>query len=222
MALSYDFQPGATLRPVGHTQQYIEGLAGIDKRILCAPTAFYKLAEKAGYDIELPEYVDMIRAEIGRSAGDQGWNRAKLAKTLREEWGVSSVSCWTKSLGKPVSSESIQGMQKAGYVSDSPDEVAFLTEVMGTVPEGTKGVIDLVRKGVPLVTTVEPGFATNKAKHAVVLEDYDEQTNNISVFDPDERNSEWSYPIEWIESHLSLDGGTTVMLPPRGKVQKIY
>lgn len=208
-------------RSSAYSQQHIEGLAGIEKRILCAPTAFYRLAGRMGYEIPLPEYVGMIRHELGNSAGEHGWNRARLSKSLREGWGVSSVSCWTKSLGTSVSSENIQKMQAAGYLSDSPVEVAFLREVMGEVSNGPKGVIDLVKMGIPLVTTVEPGFATNKAKHAVVLEEFDETTGRINVFDPDERNSETSYSLEWIEGHLSPDGGTTVMFPSEDADQNL-
>jgi hypothetical protein len=209
-----EIQKGPSSYRDGYSQQYIEGLAGIDRRILCAPTAFYKLAEKTGYDIPLPDYVDMIREELDSSSGDEGWNRARLSKTLREEWGVSSVSCWTKSLGKPVSDEGLMKMQAAGYLSDSPLEVDLLKQVMGSVSEGPKGVIDLLRLGIPVVTTVEPGFATNKAKHAIVLEDYNDAAGTVTVFDPDERNAESSYPVDWVEHHLSPDGGTTIMLPP--------
>lgn len=156
----------------------------------------------------------MIREELSSSASDEGWNRARLSKTLREEWGVSSVSCWTKSLGKSISDEALKKMQAAGYLSDSPLEVDLLKQVMGSVSEGPKGVIDLLRLGIPVVTTVEPGFATNKAKHAIVLENYNDAAGTITVFDPDERNSESNYSIDWVEHHLSPDGGTTIMLPP--------
>jgi hypothetical protein len=219
---SHDIQPSLPQgRPEGYSQQHIEGLAGIERRILCAPTAFYKLAEEMGYHIPLPDYVSMIRQELDGSTGDDGWNRAKLCQTLREEWGVSSVSCWTKTLGHPVSDENIEKMQTAGYLSDSPMEVDFLKDVMATVSEGPRGVIDLIKKGIPLVTTVEPGFAENKAKHAVVVEGFDTVTNSIKVFDPDERNQASSYPIEWMEYYLSPDGGTTIMFPPPPKDQYI-
>jgi hypothetical protein len=221
-AMSYDIPHNLPVPHNTYSQQHIEGLAGIDRRILCAPTAFYRLADRMGYDIELPDYVTMIRQELDKSSSDDGWNRARLSKTIREQWDVSNVSCWTKSLGSPVSHEGITNMQAAGYVSESPLEVAFLTEVMSNVSEGKKGVIDLIKMGIPLVTTVEPGFATNKAKHAVVLEGFDEKTGSVSVFDPDERNSESSYSVEWVENHLSSDGGVTVILPPQETPSQKY
>lgn len=204
---SYDYQ--AVLK-----QQDLEQMLGLEERMMCAPTAIYGLALRMGYNIPIENYLEGIDRQKDYIEAIKGWSRPGLTYMMRKQWGAEIVSCWTSAIGHDATDESIAGMQKAGYLSESDIEIEFYQNVVCTAAQGANGVLELVRdKGIPLVTTVDPGFGENKAKHAIAIDAYDQGTETFEISDPDERNSKTRYTREELLPYIANDGATTIILP---------
>lgn len=192
-------------------QQELEALAGADTRFLCAPSALLHLARLHNYLITPETFVNNMEWAYWNGATTE-WNRAGLARMMRERYGVASVSWWSAATGMPFSRHDTRRMQRAGYV-DSLLESAFLTDVVSCLEPGVDGVLSLVSRGVPVIATVEPGFGANRSTHAVVLTNHDREQGTMTIFDPDARNETTEYPDLYVREYLSPVGACTVILP---------
>lgn len=195
------------------TQQSLEVINGIEElqRRLCAPTALYDTAVRAGYQIDPAAYAQNLDlAGFNTSVG--GWSRAHLSDQLRN-YGVSVVSWKLGSTGQTIDGDDRAKMIDAGYMR-TEQEQSFFDENIATHPD-ILSIVDTL--GTPAVVTVKPQFAMNQRKHAITIHEFNSDLDLVTIVDPDARNSDTVYTGTYVRHFLDQDGAASIILPPEVK-----
>ncbi len=194
-------------------QQELERYLGIEgRRVLCAPASLLNLANINGYSIEPYNYADNL--DWGAwSKSHNSWSRAKLSTMLRSPYGAKAISWWSAKTGSLIDTNSKTRMIESGYLSQDPSEIAFVDHTISRVREGFEGIIDIVDLGHPAAVTMLPGFAKNKALHAVILKSISREDATVEIIDPDDTNTNNLYPVNHILKYIHPLGACTVLLP---------
>ena len=187
-------------------QQHFESLIGPEAaRTLCAPTALYACAQLAGYELPAPEtYVGKLNRKDW-SPTTCGWSRAGLSGMLRD-YDMPVVSWHTSETGRPQDQPSIDAMRVAGYIATTEEE-SFLRNVV------MQSSLVEIAQAIPVVITVTPGFAHNRAHHAVLITDVAENGDSFTIFDPDSESPLTTASRDHLEKHLDTRGACTIILP---------
>lgn len=186
-------------------QQTLAQCAGVPEqgRKICAPTAFLNVLQYIGHDTDPITFIKDLHAHPDANlACPEGWSRPALTQFVRTHEHVPTVS-WRRDLRDGLSNGDITAMQKAGYVSDDPAEISYL------LSPASRTLEEIVAER-PAIVTVQPGFAKNVARHAIVLTHLDSRFAHI--IDPDRRNSDTRYSTDHLYGHLSHDGAVSVVL----------
>jgi hypothetical protein len=190
------------------TQQSLVGTLGEHRALrACAPACFYMVAQAAGYvpdDVSLADFC--ARLDWGPAfSPERGWVRPALARQLREQYGAAIVS-WQLGGNRDDSPDTIDRMAAAGYLATEREINVYGAEVAG------RDVAEVVRAGYPVIAGMKAGFAANQQSHAVILLEWKDA--EVTVIDPDDRNSQRQYPESIVREYLNpTGGGCTIILP---------